>query len=379
METALYDTLGLEKDATTQDIKQAYKKLAMKHHPDRGGDEDTFKQLSRAYDVLTDNQKREVYDQLGETGLENIDQENSQPNPFDMFNELFQQQNTNKLYVVHPLKVSLKDLYLESKIQIKYSRACPCTECKGLGYVDDTMNRIDKYVCTECEGQGSKLIVRQMGPMIQQMQVPCNNCKGKGHNIPEDQICKECKGDKSIEERLEYEVELKNTMHSKTQIRVKNKGHIDNEGNTGDLIIIIQEEMHPMFRRSGTDLVYRKIIPLADALCGIKFIIDFVNDQPLLIRSRLVINPLKTYKLIGWGMDKKSNLLIEFDVKFPDKSEIKPEFKKHIKKYLKYTDEEIDTAGLKSSTLIEADDQEEQIDNDTQQIPLMGGQQCQQQ
>ena len=383
--------MGLEQDATEQDIKASYKKLAMKLHPDRGGNEDEFKKVGRAYDVLSNSEKREIYDKLGEEGLENIDQNMGGFDPHELFAQFFQQQQTGKLNIVEALKVSLKDLYIGCKRDVSIKRTCPCTDCNGIGFKSesDDLDRIDdnKYICEKCKGKGMNIILRQMGPMIQQLQCTCDKCQGKGHIIPNDLICTKCEGDGLITEEKTYEITIKSSMMTNTQIRVKNGGHLDKSGNTGDAIFVVQEESHPYFKRIGDNLLYRKKITLADALCGIKFIIDFINDKPLLVRSRLIINPLKTYKLIGWGMNKKSDLLIEFIVKFPDKIEIKPEFKKQIKKYLKSDDDEnIDTAGLKSSTLIEVENNEQSDYEEIPSGPFMGGiqfeggqQNCQQQ
>ena len=364
--STLYEILNIDKDANETQIKTSYKKLALRHHPDReGGSEEEFKKVGRAYDILSDEKRRKIYDELGEEGLENMEQHTTNFNPHELFEQLFAQQNEQKLHLIHAERIDLKDLYLETQKEIKLTRSQPCKKCNGKGTeVDDSV-----FICNSCDGKGIKITMRQVGPMLQQMQNICSTCKGKGNTIPDKDLCKSCSGEGTAEESFTYKIPLKKKMSSNYQIREKNKGHKDKNGNQGDLVIVIKELEHPVFKRMGNNLLFRKKITLAEALCGTKFIIDFIDEKPLLIRSKLVVNPLKTYKLVGWGMEKTSDLIIEFDVKFPTKSEMKPEFKKHIKKFLKYTETELDTAGLKSTTLIEMDDDfQGNVDNEINNI-----------
>lgn len=360
--SSLYDVLGLKKDATEQDIKVAYKKLAMKYHPDRGGEEDKFKEVGRAYDILSNEEKRDIYDRLGEEGIENIDQVNNAPNPHDIFQQFFNRQPSDNTTKIQPLKVSLKDIYLQSKVEYNYNKKIDCDKCGGTGGIDKDVD----YTCKDCGGKGIKIVERQIGPgMFQRIQVKCNTCDGKGKVIPVDKLCPKCKGEGYIYEETVHTIELNNNMRTNTQVRV-NK----------DLVLVIQEERHPHFQRMGNNLIYEKKITLAESLCGTKFIIEFINDKPLLVRSKIVIDPIKTYKLVGWGMDKHSDLFIKFNVVFPNKNDIKPEFKKHIKKYLNHVEEELDTTGVKSSTLIEVEDEEEDEGPMPEFQQAAGGAQC---
>lgn len=361
-----YNILGVERNATEGQIKKAYRVKALESHPDRGGDEEVFKQISRAYEVLSDNKKRKLYDQYGEQGLNDMDQ-GSAVDPSEIFNMFFRRgegaSNTggnSRLDAPVGIQVTLKDLY-DGCTRIEFaSRNRKCKDCKGLGYKSTSTD----YKCMACDGVGHKIEMRQIGPMTQVVKIICPQCNGKGHTAPVELTCKPCDGMGIKEYNDKFEVTIVPGMVNTQQIVLEEEGHQDRDGNTGNLIFVIQEEPHPHFKRIGDNLLYTKNITLGDALCGTQFIIDFINDKPLLVKSKIVVNPLSTYKLVGWGMpifdtdNDTGDLIIDFEVSFPKKNEIKPEFKKQIKKFLKMDEVDNDTVGYKSATLIEVQDED---------------------
>lgn len=357
-----YNILGIDKGASEDQIKKAYRTRAMKSHPDRGGNEEEFKQLGRAYEVLSDSNKRRIYDNHGEKGLEEMGQ-GRHADPSELFNMFFkhtQQQNT-RLNVLVGITVTLKDLYIGCNREEVVKRNRKCRKCKGYGY---SQKNDGGYKCNSCNGVGHKMGMRQLGPIVQAVRMLCDQCHGKGHTAPDDILCKTCNSTGMEDITDTFEVTIVPGMVNNQQIQVDNEGHEDKDGNTGDLIFVLQEEPHDSFKRIGNNLLYSKTITLGDALCGTEFILDFVNDKPLLVKSKIVVNPLHTYKLVGWGMpiydtdNEKGDLIIDFEVTFPTKNEIKPEFKKHIKKFLKLNDTETDTAGYRSATLIEVQEED---------------------
>lgn len=357
-----YEILGVQKDATEEQIKKAYRTKAMSSHPDRGGNEEEFKKLGRAYEVLSDINKRRVYDRHGEKGVEEMDH-GHHADPTELFNMFFKRtQQNSQLDVAAGIAVTLKDLYNGCNREEKVTRNRKCKKCKGQGF--SKKSNID-YKCVSCNGVGQKMGMRQLGPIVQAVRMLCDKCEGRGHTAPNDILCKTCNSTGIEEVTDTFEVIIVPGMINNQHIQVDKEGHGDKDGNVGDLIFVIQEKPHEEFKRLGNNLLYTKTISLGDALCGTEFVINFVNDKPLLVKSKIVVNPLHTYKLVGWGMpvfetdNEKGDLIIDFEVTFPTKNEIKPEFKKHIKKFLKLNDTETDTAGYRSATLIEV--QEEDI------------------
>merc|ERR1712159_712858 len=165
-----YDLLGVDKDASESEIKKAYRKLAMKHHPDKGGDPDKFKEMTEAHTVLSDPDKRQRYDRFGADGVEG----GGGGGGDDLMSHLFggggRRRNDGRKKgqnVVHQLKVSLEDLYNGTTKKMKMTRE-----------VIDQETGVKK--CSECNGKGVTVRVIRMGPMVQQMQQACDACEGQG-------------------------------------------------------------------------------------------------------------------------------------------------------------------------------------------------------
>jgi hypothetical protein len=205
----LYKALGVSKDADEATIKKAYRKTALQHHPDKGGSEEAFKKVTRAYEVLSDPDKRRVYDQYGEEGLEGGDGGGGGGDPMDMFAQMFgggvrrggggdgggRRKGRD---MSHQLGVSLADLYNGRTIKLAITRDTTCKDCSGSGGQDGAT----ETTCGECKGRGMRVMLRQLGPgMVQQMTAPCGACKGAGKTLPEGKRCRTCSGGKTVKER----------------------------------------------------------------------------------------------------------------------------------------------------------------------------------
>ncbi|KAK8504307.1 hypothetical protein V6N13_062657 [Hibiscus sabdariffa] len=163
-----YEILGVSKNASQDDLKKAYRKAAIKNHPDKGGDPEKFKELAQAYEVLSDPEKREIYDHPSLAAILLVLVEAAEG-----------EDKEGERDVVHPLKVSLEDLYNGTSKKLSLSRNVLCSKCKGKGSKSGASMK-----CSGCQGSGMKVSIRQIGPgMIQQMQHPCNDCKGTGETI----------------------------------------------------------------------------------------------------------------------------------------------------------------------------------------------------
>lgn len=178
---ALYETLGVPINATEAEIRKAYKKLARENHPDRGGDTEKFKEISLAYEVIGDKDKRELYDRYGLEGIKNGGGGGAggMSDLFEMFGMggggRRQQQRKKKVKpTVKEVTVTLEDVYTGKMLKIKNRKTCLCEECHGKGG-----EGVKK--CSDCNGQGMVVKMRMLGPnMYTQSQEPCRECKGQG-------------------------------------------------------------------------------------------------------------------------------------------------------------------------------------------------------
>lgn len=323
----LYKLLGVSKDAQENEIKKAFKKAALKHHPDKGGDIEKFKEISAAAEVLTDPEKRKIYDQYGLEGLkEGGGGGGDSSDIFDMFfgggrggrRQSGPQKGED---IVHSIKASLEDLYNGKTVRLAISRNKPCQECEGRGGKVGA-----ERTCGDCNGRGVRIQLRQIGPgMVQQMQSGCGACKGSGKIMNESDKCKSCKGNKVYKDRKVLEVHIEKGMKNGSKIRFS--GEADEIPGTlpGDVIIVVQEKEHARFKRKGADLVLTMEISLSEALCGFVRTIEQLDERVLKIETPAGdVMKHDAVKLIqGEGMPfhgnpfTKGRLFVHFTVKFP--------------------------------------------------------------
>lgn len=333
--TRFYEILGVSKNATEDEIKKAYRKAAMKNHPDKGGDPEKFKELAQAYEVLSDSQKREIYDRYGEDALkEGMGGGGGMHDPFDIFESFFggnpfggggsgrgRRQRRGE-DVVHPLKVSLEDLYKGITKKLSLSRNVICSKCSGKGSKSGASMK-----CSGCKGTGMKVSIRQLGPgMIQQMQHPCNECKGTGETIDDKDRCPQCKGEKVVPEKKVLEVHVEKGMQNGQKITFPGEADEAPDTVTGDIVFVLQQKEHPKFKRKGEDLFVDHTLTLTEALCGFQFILTHLDGRQLLIKSNPgeVVKPDQFKAINEEGMPMyqrpfmRGKLYIHFIVEFPD-------------------------------------------------------------
>ncbi|TYH09874.1 hypothetical protein ES288_A07G132500v1 [Gossypium darwinii] len=332
--TRYYEILGVSKNASHDDLKKAYKKAAIKNHPDKGGDPEKFKELAQAYEVLSDPEKREIYDQYGEDALkEGMGGGAAAHDPFDIFSSFFggspfggassrgRRQRRGE-DVVHPLKVSLEDLYLGTSKKLSLSRNVICSKCSGKGSKSGASMQ-----CPGCQGSGMKISVRHLGPsMIQQMQHPCSECKGTGETINDKDRCPQCKGEKVVQEKKVLEVIVEKGMQNGQKITFPGEADEAPDTITGDIVFVLQQKDHPKFKRKGEDLFVEHTLALTEALCGFQFVVTHLDGRQLLIKSipGEVVKPDSFKAINDEGMPLyqrsfiKGKMYIHFTVEFPD-------------------------------------------------------------
>ncbi|KMS98345.1 hypothetical protein BVRB_4g093420 [Beta vulgaris subsp. vulgaris] len=334
--TRYYEILGVPKNASPEDLKKAYKKAAIKNHPDKGGDPEKFKELAHAYEVLSDPEKREIYDQYGEDALkEGMGGGGGAHDPFDIFSSFFggspfgggggssrgRRQRRGE-DVIHPLKVSLEDIYNGTSKKLSLSRNVICSKCKGKGSKSGASMK-----CPGCQGSGVKISIRHLGPsMIQQMQHACNECKGTGETINDRDRCLQCKGEKAVQEKKVLEVHVEKGMQNGQKITFPGEADEAPDTVTGDIVFILQQKEHSKYKRKGDDLFYEHTLSLTEALCGFQFVLTHLDNRQLLIKSQPgeVVKPDSFKAINDEGMPMyqrpfmKGKLYIHFTVEFPD-------------------------------------------------------------
>ncbi|KAK8792841.1 hypothetical protein WA158_005005 [Blastocystis sp. Blastoise] len=326
-----YEILGVSQNADTNEIKKAYRKLALKYHPDRGGDPEMFKKVSEAYETLSDDEKRQIYDKYGKEGLENGGGAGGM-DAADLFSSMFggdmggrsrrgPQRTPND---VRPLSVKLEDVYKGKSSKYRITHNVICKECKGKGGADGC-----EQTCDTCNGRGVRVIIQRMGNMISQSQSPCNKCKGTGKIINDALKCKVCNGSKVVKETKVVEVFVEKGMKSGDTIVLSGMADEAPDCTPGDIIFKLDVKEHKIFKRDGPDLGINMEITLAEALCGFSKEIEQLDGRVLRIVSPpgSVVKPNEVRCIQGEGMPLRSNqfnagnLFIWFHVAFPDKLE----------------------------------------------------------
>ncbi|SOV19256.1 HSP40, subfamily A, putative [Plasmodium sp. gorilla clade G2] len=315
-----YEVLNLKKNCTTDEVKKAYRKLAIIHHPDKGGDPEKFKEISRAYEVLSDEEKRKLYDEYGEEGLENGEQPADATDLFDFILNAGKGKKKRGEDIVSEVKVTLEQLYNGATKKLAISKDIICTNCEGHGGPKDA-----KVDCKQCNGRGTKTYMRYHSSVLHQTEVTCNGCRGKGKIFNEKDKCTNCKGLCVLKTRKIIEVYIPKGAPNKHKIVFN--GEADEKPNviTGNLVVILNEKQHPVFRREGIDLFMNYKISLYESLTGFVAEVTHLDERKILVNCtncgfirhgdiREVLDEgMPTYK----DPFKKGNLYITFEVEYP--------------------------------------------------------------
>jgi len=345
-ETKYYDTLGVGPSATADELKKAYRKLAMKYHPDKNPNEgERFKAISQAYEVLADEKKRKIYDEGGEEAIKEGGSGGGGHNPMDIFDMFFgtgrrgRQEGPKKgKDMVHQLSVTLNELYNGTTRRLALNKNVICSKCEGYGGKQGS-----ETSCESCEGRGMKVRIQQIAPgMVQQIQSVCRECEGQGKWIKPQNRCKTCNGKKTVREREILEVHIDKGMEDGQQIRFAGQGDAEPGIEAGDIIIVLDEEKHDKFTRNGMDLQMKMELNLVEALCGCQKAIETLDKRFLVITlvPGEVIKEGEYKSIIGEGMPHAKNqfdkgrLIIQFSVTFPSDNWIAPDKIEQLEKLL---------------------------------------------
>lgn len=250
-----YEILGVEENASQDDIKKKYRQLAKENHPDTGGNEELFKKISTAYDILGDEQKRQTYDQQRKTpygGSFNFN---------DVFNSMFGNRQNSNQRPVHTSNITVNigalNSYKGGKHTLSFRRQAACDPCKGTGG--------DKTICNFCSGTGN--VVKQFGngSFFQMMQVACETCQGRGFFMVNP--CFLCNGSGAKTEMKTLDISLPHGVDNGQFLRMTGMGDFKN-GIYGDLIVRVELKPQDGFDKVGNHLVYNAFMNLEDLNSG---------------------------------------------------------------------------------------------------------------
>lgn len=319
---SLYDVLGVPKTSTTTEIRKAYLKLARIHHPDKGGDPEKFKEITRANDILTDENRRALYDQHGVTDEQAVNQGfpggfpggfpfpggGGMPFEFnmnDLFGNMFGQKNTVRKGRKPPpiqqqIAITLEQFYLGHQFDVHINRQGFCKDCGHTGAAS-------KEMCKKCSGQGHISQAVNMGPFMMHTKGPCMDCQGKGERIIES--CKPCGGSGFINERKNLTVKIApgTGCNEVVQFMEVCSDNVEFE-QAGDVHITLQPDLNDKgfttFRRiSKENLETTVVFSLSESLMGCVVQLDGHPgyDEGLFVHLPPSFHG-DTYQLKGFGM-----------------------------------------------------------------------------
>jgi len=331
-----YDLLGIPKNADEKTIKKAFRKKAMKNHPDRGGDPEKFKEISKAYEILSNKEKRELYDKYGEEGVEKGGGDDG-----DMFSNIFgggggrsrkaKRKGQNGLLSVD---CTLEELYNGCRKSAKFRKQFFCDTCGGKG---------GKNVreCSRCDGKGVRMVVRRLGPnMMTQSQARCDTCSGTGEICRSQDRCRACNGAKVYKKMHTLQVHVNKGTKNEKKILFREEGDQAPDTIPGDVYVKIKQLPHKRFVREGAHLFYKKELTLAEALTGFEFTIETLDKRTLIVQHEpdVLYSPGAIRAIRDEGMPMQDNtstfgnLYVTITVKFPAK--LPPTFIKELKSLL---------------------------------------------
>lgn len=338
-----YEVLGVSKGSSLDEIKKAYRKLAIKYHPDRNpGDKEAeanFREATEAYEVLSDDKKRPIYDQYGFAGLEGMNQGGAQYshafNDFadlfggmgggfsDIFDNLFGGGfHTSKRSgpatgssLRYDLRIAFKDAVYGTKTEIRFRHNEVCPTCKGSGCAAGGTKR----TCSACGGAGQ---IRHSSGFFS-VQQPCRECGGTGQVT--DKPCKDCRGSGVQEKSKVISLSIPAGVDNGKRITIPHQGDAgENGGEAGDLLVILHVEDHPYFERSGQDLYCAVPISFTQAILGAEITITALDGTKIGIKipggtANGKLLRVKDKGVPITGTDRNGDLYVKVIVQLPQR------------------------------------------------------------
>lgn len=315
-----YEVLEIPRTATEDEIKKAYRKKALNIHPDKGGDEEAFKELAEAYEILSNEDKKNNYDRFGHSAPQ------QHINPMDIFQEFLrrngmggmggfqqsprQRQGSNFNLIV---KLTLEEIFSGVTKKFKYKRNLHCSVCSGKGGTGSK-------ICSTCNGNGTVLHVIQVPHGIIQQAVECNVCHGDGYTL--ENICVTCGGEGVSNLEDTVEVVIPSGVVDGMSFGLQGKGNAIRNGTIGDLIMTISEIPHNIFVRNGNDLKVNMKFSYPQLVLGDKVEIPTIEDTRIRISLPEFSKVGDTLRMRNKGMiqmnsEIRGDMLVVIDLTIP--------------------------------------------------------------
>ncbi len=339
-----YKTLGIDKSASKEDVKKAFRKLAMEHHPDKGGNAEKFKEVSEAYSVLSDDNKRAQYDSYGSAGpgaggfggqqyqggngFEGFDfsgfqgGQNVDFDLGDIFGDFFgggssQRSRPKKGRDIHvDLELTFSESVFGVEKTIRLTKNSKCKVCNGTGAKSGTQMQM----CHECGGQGRVRETKRsfLGPIVTER--VCEVCEGTG-KIPKEK-CSNCSGSGIEKKEESFSVKIPADINDGETVRLSGAGESLKGGSSGDLYIKIHVRKDSLFKKEGKNLVTELNIKLTDAILGAKYSLKTLDGEiELKVPEGAEFGQI--LRIRGKGVptsaDKRGDLLVKLNIKIPSR------------------------------------------------------------
>ena len=340
-----YEILGIPKTSTQDEIKKAYRNLCKKYHPDvskEDNSETKFKEIQEAYEVLSEESKRQQYDRFGTPDGGNRFQSHgfNMEDIFSQFGDIFghnpyknQVRRGQDLKV--QLNITLEDVFSGGSKKIRYRRQTPCKPCSGKGGTD-------LRNCSACRGTGQRTMSQQTPFGMFQQTTPCGECNQTGKKV--NNQCRTCSGSGTTPTDEIIEINLPIGVSGGMTFRMSGYGNHVRDGQPGDLHISINEQIHPKFRREGNDIHCDEWITVPDAVLGTEIKIDTLSG-PVLVEVGPGCESGRTFTFRGKGTPVSTstgqhygngNLFVKVNVTIPkDPTEKEKELYQQIKELTK--------------------------------------------
>lgn len=336
----LYALLGIDKSASQADIKKAYRKAALQHHPDkvpeerRAESEATFKAVTQAYEILRDEEKRHLYDTHGMAAFDpsRAGPGGAEVDLNDILAQMFGMGMGGGAVPKRPRRghdeeqqyeVSLEELYKGKTVKFAANKQVVCDKCKGSGAKEN----VKPQQCDRCKGAGIQEAFRQIGPgLVRKEVIPCDHCGGSGMYYKEKDRCKKCKGKRTVEETKALEIYIPRGSMQGERIVLEGEADQHPEQLPGDIIFTLVEKPHDVFTRIGNDLSADLNVTLAEALSGFsRVVLKHLDGRGIHIEfpRGKILRPNEVLKVPGEGMplkrgEMKGDLYLIAKIEFPE-------------------------------------------------------------
>ncbi|MCS6984121.1 MAG: molecular chaperone DnaJ [Leptospiraceae bacterium] len=338
-----YEILGVSRNASLEEIKKAYRKLALKYHPDRNQGnpeaERLFKEATEAYEVLRDEQKRKLYDQFGHAGLSGMGSQGFGQAAYNDFADIFGGTSFEEIFenlfsgagfgfggstrqrsgarrgadLRYNLEISLEDVYHGKEVTIQIPKEESCSDCHGTGSEDGKLDS-----CPVCHGSGQ---IRRTTGFFSIAQT-CYHCGGSGKVVRSK--CRTCGGTGLVSRRKTLSIRIPPGIESGTRLKVAGEGEAGyRNGPPGDLYVVVQVKKHPIFEREGVDLQTKVQVSVTTAILGGEITLEALDNSKVKLKIPPGTQPGTTFRIRGKGLPymggtgRYGDLLVEAEIVVP--------------------------------------------------------------